>query len=38
MAGTNRPISMAMPRVVFHQGELAVSPAKAEPLFPAAEV
>jgi hypothetical protein len=38
MAGTNRPSSMARPRVVFHQGALAVRPAKAEPLFPVAEV
>jgi hypothetical protein len=29
---------MAMPSVVFHQGALAVRPAKAEPLLAAAEV
>ena len=29
---------LSMPSVVFHQGLLAVRPAKAEPLFAAAEV
>ena len=32
-----RVASMVMPMVVSYQGALAVRPAKAEPLFPAAD-
>ena len=40
MTGTMMPkrqASMAMPSVVLYQGALAVRPAKAEPLLPAAD-
>ena len=30
-----RPTSIVRPSVMFHQGVLALSPAKAEPLLPA---